>query len=93
MRRSRRAAAVALFTAILAPWQGTPASESDAANRVTLVVAAKIEDLLPLMIDLLLPQLGDSLGTFPLPVFLGLELEAVDVDRSGEFMSLFLNFS
>jgi hypothetical protein len=45
------------------------------------------------MIDLLLPQLGDSLGTFPLPVFLGLELEAVDVDRSGEFMSLFLNFS
>jgi hypothetical protein len=52
-----------------------------------------IDALLPILVDFLLPELGGSLGTFPLPAFLGLELELVDLDRSGEFMSLFLNFS
>ena len=48
--------------------------------------------LLPQLLANTLPVLGDSLGSFPLPEFLGLDLALVDVDRSGEFISLFLDF-
>lgn len=52
---------------------------------------ANMNQILPGVIALAIPQLGSSLGTFPLPGFFGLQLSRVDVDRSGEFMSLFLD--
>jgi hypothetical protein len=48
--------------------------------------------LLPLM-ALALPAIADSLATFPLPAFAGLQLQLVDVDRDGELMSLFLDLA
>ncbi len=56
-------------------------------NEITLNV------LTPVLLGLALPELGSSLGSFPLPSFLGLELNVVDVDRSGEFVSLFFDLS
>jgi hypothetical protein len=37
----------------------------------------------------LLPEVAGSLGAFPLPTFLGLDLQAVSVEASGEFISVF----
>jgi hypothetical protein len=54
---------------------------------------ATIDGLLPQLLTLVIPTLGDSLGSFPLPAFLGLELSLVDVDQNGEFISLFLDLS
>jgi hypothetical protein len=54
---------------------------------------AQIELLLPQLLTLAIPALADSLGTLPLPDFLGLQLSLVDVDRNGEFISLFLDMS
>ena len=49
--------------------------------------------LLPALVGLAVPVLADSLGTFPLPAFLGLDLSLVDVDRNGEYTSLFFDLS
>jgi hypothetical protein len=57
------------------------------ANEATLNL------LLPQLLALAVPAIGDSLGTFPLPDFLGLQLSLVDIDRNGEFISLFLDLS
>ena len=43
------------------------------------------------MLPLALPSLADSLGSFPLPTFLGLQLLGVEVERQGQFLSLFLD--
>lgn len=52
---------------------------------------ATINTLVPQLLALAVPVLGDSLGTFPIPSFFGLDLTLVDVDRTGEFISVFLN--
>ena len=44
-----------------------------------------LEALLPVF----LPDVGDALGAFPLPSFLGLDLQAVELGRNGEFISIF----
>ena len=49
--------------------------------------------LMPLLVQLALPTLADSLGSFPLPDFLGLQLSLVDLDRNGEFLSLFMDLT
>lgn len=54
---------------------------------------ATIDLLLPQLLALTIPVLGDSLGSFPLPDLLGLSLSLVDIDRNGEFISLFLDLS
>lgn len=41
----------------------------------------------------LFPSLADSLGTFPLPDFLGLQLGLVEIGKLGEYMSLFVNLT
>jgi hypothetical protein len=41
----------------------------------------------------LFPSLADSLGTFPLPDFLGLQLSLVEIGKLGEYMSLFVNLT
>jgi hypothetical protein len=56
-------------------------------NEITLNI------LTPLLLGLALPELSSSLGSFPLPSFLGLELGIVDIDRNGEFVSLFFDLS
>jgi hypothetical protein len=45
--------------------------------------------VLPNVIAFLLPSLASSLGEFPLPTFLNLELQGVEVSAQGEFMSFF----
>jgi hypothetical protein len=52
-----------------------------------------LQNLLLNLLPLLLPSLADSLGTFPLPDFLGLQLDLVEVSRNGEFMSLFVDLN
>jgi hypothetical protein len=42
---------------------------------------------------MLFPSLADSLGTFPLPDFLGLQLSLVEIGKLGEYMSLFVNLT
>jgi hypothetical protein len=54
---------------------------------------ASLNLLLPQLLALAIPSIGDSLGSFPLPDFLGLQLALVDIDRNGEFISLFLDMS
>ena len=48
-----------------------------------------VENLLLAVLPLVFPDLVTGLGEFPLPQFLGLNLQGVDVDRQGAFMSLF----
>jgi len=45
------------------------------------------------LIKVSLPTVADSLGTFPLPAFPGLELTFVDQDRDGEYLSLFFDLT
>jgi hypothetical protein len=45
--------------------------------------------VLNFLLPSLLPQLADSLGSFPIPSFLGFNLNMVEISKSGEFMSLF----
>ncbi|MGI9432028.1 MAG: hypothetical protein ACR2PQ_07430, partial [Myxococcota bacterium] len=45
--------------------------------------------LLPPLVEAAVPLLADSLGSFPLPAFLGLELQGVEVSKNGEYMSIF----
>lgn len=49
--------------------------------------------VLPGLVAALLPDLAGSLGEFPLPAFLGLNLEGIEVSRNGEFMSLFADLT
>ena len=44
---------------------------------------------LPPLIAVLLPDLASSLASFPLPDFLGLSLDGIEVSCNGDFLSLF----
>ena len=57
------------------------------------VDTATLELFLPSLIGVAVPTLGDSLGSFPLPEFLGLQLSLIDVDRVGEYISVFFDMS
>ena len=50
---------------------------------------ATLQAALPLLLQVALPSLGSSLGGFPVPSFLDLELDPVEISRSGNFMSIF----
>ncbi len=49
--------------------------------------------VLPVVLALVLPDLGAGIGEFPLPEFLGLQLQGVEVSRNGEFLSLFADLT
>ena len=49
------------------------------------------QDVLPPLIATLVPSLAGGLGSFPLPEFFGLNLSGLEVTRSGEFLSLYVN--
>lgn len=50
-----------------------------------------VASVLSFILPDLLPALGDGLGAFPLPEFFGLQLEGVQVTRTGQFYSLYAN--
>ncbi len=52
-----------------------------------------VSSLVPQLLSLAIPALSSSLGSFPFPDFLGLQLSLVDVDRNGEFISVFLDLA
>ena len=45
--------------------------------------------MLPGVLAFALPSLASQLGEFPLPTFLDLHLQGVDVARQGDFLSIF----
>jgi hypothetical protein len=51
----------------------------------------QLQNLLPTVLGSFLPELAGALGTFPLPEFLGLNLQGVEVSRSGQYYSIFAN--
>lgn len=51
------------------------------------------QQLLPDLVASTLPTLASSLGTFPLPDFLGFQLDLVEIAKNGEYMSLFVNLT
>ncbi len=55
--------------------------------------AALEQDVLPPLIASLIPSLAGGLGSFPLPEFLGLHLAGLEVARSGEFLTLYVNLA
>jgi len=48
---------------------------------------------LPFVLAQALPSLGAGLAAFPLPTFFGLQLQAVEVSRNGQFYTLFANLA
>ena len=52
---------------------------------------ATINALLPVMVSQMLPSLAGSLGGIPIPSFFGVVPSIVEVSRTGEFMSIYMN--
>ena len=40
-----------------------------------------------------LPSVASDLGEFPLPSFLGIQLQGVEVERQGDFLSIFTDLA
>ncbi len=54
---------------------------------------ATLDTLLPALVSLAVPTIAESLGSFPIPEFLGLELSAVDIARNGDYTALYFDLS
>lgn len=54
---------------------------------------ATLDAILPALVGLAVPSIAESLGTFPLPDFLGLQLDAVDIDRAGDYTALYFDLT
>jgi hypothetical protein len=52
-----------------------------------------LETLLPSVLGSVLPTLSDSIGSFPIPSFLGITLQGVEVSRNGQFISIYANLT
>jgi cysteine-rich repeat protein len=52
---------------------------------------AAVETTLPALVTPLIPQLAGALSGFPLPEFFGLDLQGVEVSKSGQFLGLYAN--
>jgi hypothetical protein len=50
---------------------------------------SSVEALLPHVVGSFLPALAGGLGSFPLPSFLGLTLDVVEVGRNGEMLTIY----
>lgn len=57
------------------------------------IPVAELENALPPLLEPALPTLGAGLGAFPLPAFLGLALQSVEISRTGEFLTLYANLA
>jgi hypothetical protein len=75
--------------------------ESVSADDITLAVThnplaidvVSLQTGLPPLLEPLLPTLGAGLGAFPLPAFLGLALQSVELSRTGQFLTLYANLA
>ncbi|MEM7436929.1 MAG: hypothetical protein AAF436_17375 [Myxococcota bacterium] len=54
---------------------------------------AQLEAILPSILAFFFPSLADALASFPVPTFLDLQLDVVEIDRNGEFFSIFADLS
>ena len=54
---------------------------------------ATLDAILPALVGLAVPTIAESLGSFPMPDFLGLELSAVDIARAGDYTALYFDLS
>ncbi|CAA0078475.1 Uncharacterised protein [Halioglobus japonicus] len=54
---------------------------------------ASVEALLPHVVGSFLPALAGGLGGFPLPSFLGLSLDVVEVARNGEMLTIYADLN
>ena len=71
------------------------------AQDITLVIVDnrinasqnQVQNFLPQIFAPLLPELGSALGAIPLPYFLGVDLNVVEVTKNGQFMSVFFDLS
>jgi hypothetical protein len=52
---------------------------------------AQLIAVLNFLLPSLLPSLADSLGTFPIPSFLGLNMSMVEIAKTGDYMGLYTN--
>lgn len=52
-----------------------------------------VESALPPVLEPVLPTLGAGLGAFPLPAFLGLQLQSIEFSRTGQFLTLYANLA
>ena len=52
-----------------------------------------LELFLPSLVGVAIPTLADSLGSFPLPEFLGLQLDLIEADRVSGYIALFFDLS
>jgi len=52
-----------------------------------------LQSALPAVLAPVLPTLGAGLGAFPLPAFLGLQLESVEFSRTGQFLTLYADLA
>jgi hypothetical protein len=76
----------------LVPTLGTVAAGDisvDIVGNTIMTNPTQLATVLEFLLPSVLPTLGDSLGSFPLPQFLGLDLQSVAVEQNGEFISLF----
>lgn len=81
-------------TSELVPSIGTVTSGDitvDIVNNTVMTNPTQLATILSFLLPAVLPTLGDSLGSFPLPAFLGLSLQGVAVEPNGEFISLFVD--
>jgi len=81
---------------VLAPTITAPAPGQMSARVITNsigAIEADIEALFPSLFPSFVDSLGASFGAFPLPSFLGLQLDVLDVDRQGNYFVLYGNLN
>jgi hypothetical protein len=69
------------------------------SNQISLLIQenpiaaneAQLLSILQFLLPSLLPSLADSLGSFPIPSFLGLNLNMVEISKTGDYMGLYTN--
>lgn len=71
-----------------------PAPQNITVKTVETPIGADLSDvemLLPHLVGSFLPSLASGLGSFPLPSFLGLSLDVIEVSRTGELLTIYAN--
>jgi len=63
----------------------------DIVQNPLLANEPQLTALLQSIVPVLFPSIASSLGSFPLPQFLGLQPTFVEADRAGQFVSVFLD--
>lgn len=58
-------------------------------RNIVAVEEGELETLLPPVLALLFPSLASALASFPVPTFLDLQLSVIEIERNGEFLSIF----